>query len=113
MLDLCTQQNIVWVAYFPLGSSFPGFPKVTDNAVVRGIAETLGATPAQVGLAWLLAQAPNVLLIPGTRSISHLEDNIGTAAVTLTAEMIAELDAVPTEALAHGDGVEAFLDERR
>ncbi|MBI3217653.1 MAG: aldo/keto reductase [Mycobacterium sp.] len=110
-LQFCTDHGIAWVPYFPLGSAFPGFPKVADNAVARRIADELGATPSQIGLAWLLAHAPNVLLIPGTRSIAHLQENLGAADITLSANMIAELDAVETVPLPHGDGVEAFLDE--
>ena len=99
MLDLCTAEGIAWVPYFPLGSSFPGFPKVADNEVVRAIADQLDKTPAQVGLAWLLAHAPNTLLIAGTKSIAHLEENIGAANVALSADAMARLDAVsPPEA---------------
>jgi len=94
MLDVCTAEGIAWVPYFPLGSAFPGFPKVTDNPVVREIATELGATPAQVGLAWLLAHAPTTLLIPGTRSIAHLEENLGAGDVTLSADALARLDAI-------------------
>lgn len=92
-LDLCVSLGIAWVPFFPLGSAFPGFPKVTDNAVVQRIAADAGATPAQIALAWLLAHAPNVLLIPGTKSVAHLEDNIATGAVALSREAVAELDA--------------------
>ncbi|OMC14978.1 aldo/keto reductase [Mycobacterium sp. SP-6446] len=94
MVDVCVDEGIAWVPYFPLGSAFPGFPKATDNAVVIDIAGELGVTPAQVGLAWILAHAPNTLLIPGTRSITHLEENIDAGSVTLSAEAIARLDAV-------------------
>jgi pyridoxine 4-dehydrogenase len=112
MLDFCKAQGregIAWVPYFPLGSAFPGFPKVADNPVVVDIARELGATPAQVGLAWVLAHAPNTLLIPGTRSLPHLEENLGAGYVTLGADALARLDAVT----APGDGpqlhgVEAF-----
>src|ERR1700741_2269807 len=76
MVDVCTTQGIAWVPYFPLGSVFPGFPKVADHPVVLDIAGDLGVSPSQVGLAWLLAHAPNTLLIPGTRSIAHLEENL-------------------------------------
>jgi pyridoxine 4-dehydrogenase len=100
MLDFCTADDIAWVPFFPLGSSFPGFPKVTDNAVVADIAGEIGVTPAQVGLAWLLAHAPNTLLIPGTRSVAHLEENIGAANVALRADALERLDAVTTP----GDG---------
>ncbi len=94
MLDFCVGEGIAWVPFFPLGSAFAGFPSVADNAVVREIAAELGATPAQVGLAWLLAHAPNTLLIPGTRSIAHLEENVAAGSVALSAEARARLDAV-------------------
>jgi pyridoxine 4-dehydrogenase len=100
MLDFCVAEDIAWVPYFPLGSAFPGFPKVADNPVVVDIAGELGATPAQVGLAWVLAHAPNTLLIPGTRSIAHLEENMGAGYVTLGADALARLDGVT----APGDG---------
>ncbi|MBV8785111.1 MAG: aldo/keto reductase [Mycobacterium sp.] len=111
MVEVCTAEGIAWVPYFPLGSAFPGFPKVADNAVVIEIAGEIGATPSQVGLAWLLAHALNTLLIPGTRSIAHLEQNIGAGDVTLSAEAIAKLDAVTepgADPWAHG--VEPFLE---
>lgn len=101
MLDVCTNEGIAWVPFFPLGSSFPGFPKVADNAVVAQIAGELGVTGAQVGLAWLLAHAPNMLLIPGTRSIDHLEENVGAANLSLDADALARLDAVTAPGAAH------------
>lgn len=111
MVDVCNAEGIAWVPYFPLGSAFPGFPKVADNPVVVEIAGELGVTGAQVGLAWLLAHSPNTLLIPGTRSIAHLEENIGAADVTLSAEAIARLDAVTTPgADLPVNGVEPFLE---
>ena len=76
VLELCAAHGIAWAPYFPLGSAFPGFPKVADNPAVVRVAAELGATPAQVGLAWLLAHSPNILLIPGTGSVGHLEENI-------------------------------------
>jgi pyridoxine 4-dehydrogenase len=116
MLEVCKAQGgegIAWVPYFPLGSAFPGFPKVADNPVVLDIAGELGVVPAQVGLAWLLAHAPNTLLIPGTRSITHLEENLGAGEVALTAEAIARLDAVTTPgANPHPHGIEAFIEQR-
>ncbi len=107
MLDVCMAENVAWVPFFPLGSSLPAFPKVTDNAVVTDIAGELGATPAQVGLAWLLAHTPNTLLIPGTRSIAHLEENIGAADVSLSTDALARLDAVGSRQ-PHAHGVEPF-----
>jgi len=113
LVDVCTAVGIAWVPYFPLGSAFPGFPKVADNPVVVEIADEVGATPSQVGLAWLLAHAPTTLLIPGTRSIAHLEENLGAGDVALSAEQIARLDAVTTpgaDPWVHG--IEAFIEQR-
>ncbi|OBI24565.1 aldo/keto reductase [Mycobacterium sp. E2238] len=98
-LQLCAAEGIAWVPYFPLGSSFPGFPKVADHPVVAEIAGELGVTGAQVGLAWLLAHAPNTLLIPGTRSVGHLEENLGAGDVTLDPEALERLDAIGASAL--------------
>ena len=94
MLDVCTAEGIAWVPYFPLGSAFPGFPKVSNHPVVIEIAGELGVTPSQVGLAWLLAHAPTTLLIPGTKSIGHLEENVGAGNVTLSADALGRLDAI-------------------
>ena len=112
MLDFCKAEAIAWVPFFPLGSAFAGFPSVADNAVVQEIAGELGATPAQVGLAWLLAHAPNTLLIPGTRSIDHLEENVGAAGVALDDDALARLDAVstPEDSPRYQHGIEAFQD---
>jgi len=97
VLDLCHQSGIAYVPYFPLGSAFPFLPKVTDDPTVRQVAERVGATPAQVGLAWLLAHRDNVLLIPGTSTLAHLEENMAIADVSLSDEDIAELDNVTTD----------------
>ncbi len=93
-LELCMAEGIAWVPYFPLGSAFPGSPKVTENPVVMDLAAGLGITTAQVGLAWLLAHSPNTLLIPGTRSVAHLEENLAAAELTLDTDAVARLDAV-------------------
>lgn len=93
VLDHCTTAGVAYVPYFPLGSAFPGMPKVTDDAAVQAVAARRGATPAQVGLAWLLARAENVLLIPGTSSRSHLQENLAVADVELTGDDLAELGA--------------------
>ncbi|GAA1200753.1 aldo/keto reductase [Prauserella alba] len=92
VLDLCHGANIAYVPYFPLGSAFPGMPKVTDNAAVRAVAERAGASRAQVGLAWLLARRDNVLLIPGTSRVAHLEENMRIADVALSEADMAELE---------------------
>ena len=101
MLRLCTGKAIAWVPYFPLGGALPGFPKETDQPAVLAAAGSLRCTPAQVGLAWLLRHAPNVLLIPGTASPGHLEENLaaGALAATIDAATLATLDAIPSHAL--------------
>ena len=58
------------------------------------IATRLGVTPAQVGLAWLLAHAPNLLVIAGTSSLAHLEENVAVGEIELTPEDVAALDAI-------------------
>ena len=92
VLDLCHERGIAYVPYFPLGSAFPNTPKVTDNAAVRAVADRLGATPAQVGLAWLLAHRDNILLIPGTSRVAHLEQNMAAGDLALSPADVAELE---------------------
>jgi aryl-alcohol dehydrogenase-like predicted oxidoreductase len=92
ILDRCGAEGITFVPYFPLGSAFPGLPKVVDHPPARTVAQRLGVTPQQVGLAWLLARAPNILLIPGTSSIAHLEENLAVGSIELRAEDITELE---------------------
>jgi aryl-alcohol dehydrogenase-like predicted oxidoreductase len=58
------------------------------------VAGRLGATPMQVALAWLLQRSPNILLIPGTSSVAHLRENLAAAELTLSEEVVAELDAI-------------------
>lgn len=93
-LDLCREHDVAWVPFFPLGSAFPDIPKVTEHPAVVKAAADLHATPAQVGLAWLLAHDPHVLLIPGTSSLGHLEENMATADVHLDAETIDTLNGL-------------------
>ncbi|MEE1939452.1 aldo/keto reductase [Streptomyces sp. TRM 70361] len=94
MLKLCAAEGIAWVPFFPIGGAFPGVPKVTDEPTVRAVAESLGVTPAQIALAWLLHHAPNVLPIPGTADVAHLEDNMAAGEIALDAATLATLDAV-------------------
>jgi aryl-alcohol dehydrogenase-like predicted oxidoreductase len=94
MLQLCAAEGIAWVPFFPLGGAFPGLPKVTDEPAVHAVAESLGVTPSQVGLAWLLHHAPNVLLIPGTADAAHLETNMAVGDITFDAATLATLDAI-------------------
>ncbi|TMR26663.1 aldo/keto reductase [Nonomuraea zeae] len=96
LLDLCAAENIAWVPFFPLGGAFPGLPKVTAEPAVVAAARSLGSTPSQVGLAWLLQHAPNVHLIPGTANTEHLHENLAAGAIVFDDATLAELDAVPT-----------------
>jgi aryl-alcohol dehydrogenase-like predicted oxidoreductase len=67
------------------------------------VAERNGATPGQIALAWLLAQRPSLVPIPGTRRLSRLDENLGSAELTLTADDLAELDQASTEVKVVGD----------
>jgi aryl-alcohol dehydrogenase-like predicted oxidoreductase len=70
---------------------------------VRTLAEAKGATPGQVALAWLLAQQPWIVPIPGTRRLSRVEENAGAAALTLSADEVAALDALARTVGVRGD----------
>ncbi|PKT74861.1 aldo/keto reductase [Streptomyces populi] len=94
MLRLCAAEGIAWVPFFPLGGAFPGLPKATDEPSVHAVAESLGVTPSQVGLAWLLHHAPNVLLIPGTADVARLEANMAVGGITLDASALSTLDGI-------------------
>jgi pyridoxine 4-dehydrogenase len=94
ILELCAAHDIPWVPYFPLGGAMPGLAKVTHEPVVQAVARTVGATPAQVGLAWLLHHAGNVLLITGTSSVDHLEQNVAAGEVELDEDALARLDEI-------------------
>ncbi|SCL70951.1 Predicted oxidoreductase [Micromonospora citrea] len=118
----CAANGAAFVPFAPLGRGFltgaidattrfeendlrAGNPRFTSEArasnarivdTVRAVADRHGATPAQVAIAWVLAQGPHVVPIPGTRRLGHLADNVGAADVTLTAADLAALDAAPT-----------------
>ncbi|MEU6356854.1 aldo/keto reductase [Streptomyces sp. NPDC047072] len=94
LLELCAAEGIAWVPFFPLGGAFPGLPKATEEPAVRAVAASLGVTPAQVGLAWLLHHAPHVLLIPGTADPAHLAANMAVGGITLDVAALSALDAV-------------------
>jgi pyridoxine 4-dehydrogenase len=82
VLDVCTDRSIAFVPFFPLGSGF-GIDDVRGAPSVVAASTRLGVTPAQVALAWTLAQSPVVLLIPGTSSVVHLEENLAAADLAL------------------------------
>jgi len=70
--------------------------------LVRAVATRNGATPAQIALAWLLAQKPWIVPIPGTTKRHRLEENLGAIVVELTAADLAEIDAVASKITLHG-----------
>src|ERR1700729_210870 len=82
----CYAPGIAFVPFFPLGSAFTQGNPVIGRPEVASIAARLGHTPAQVALTWLLSLRPNVLLISGTSSIRHLEENMAVANIELDAE---------------------------
>jgi pyridoxine 4-dehydrogenase len=95
VLDECTTRGIAFVPFFPLGAAFTGPNNpVIGHQLVQSAAERLGRTPAQVALAWTLSVAPNVLLIPGTSSVSHVEENLAVSTVELDDETRERLNAV-------------------
>lgn len=90
VLDLCRQLGIAFVPFFPLGSGF-GVDDVRGLPAVVATAARLAVTPAQVALAWLLA-IPGTLLIPGTSSVAHLEQNCAAADLVLDEQAQLELE---------------------
>jgi aryl-alcohol dehydrogenase-like predicted oxidoreductase len=93
VLDACIEHDIAFVPFFPLGSAFTPDNPVLGHPAVQREAEKLGRTPAQIALAWTLSIAPNVLLIPGTSSVAHLEENTAVRDITLDEETKQQLDA--------------------
>jgi pyridoxine 4-dehydrogenase len=94
LVDALAAEGIAYVPYFPLGGFTPLQSSVLDDVATR-----MGATPTQVALAWLLRRSPNMLLIPGTSSVAHLEENLASASLTLDAGDLAALDRLTP---AHG-----------
>ena len=89
VLNYCKEQNIAFIPWFPLNAG-----NVTAQDKLKTIAGKYNATVHQVALSWLLNHADNILLIPGTSSVEHLEENMKTAAVVLTAEDIEVLNSI-------------------
>ena len=89
LINDLAHEGIAYTPYFPLGGFTP-----LQSATLTAVSARLGATPMQVALAWLLHRAPNLLLIPGTSSITHLRENLAAAELALPADAIGELDGV-------------------
>jgi aryl-alcohol dehydrogenase-like predicted oxidoreductase len=83
VLARCEADGIAFVPFFPMGSAFGGVNRVLEAPAVTEAASRLDATPAQVALAWLLARSANILLIPGTSSVAHLEENLAAGDLVL------------------------------
>jgi aryl-alcohol dehydrogenase-like predicted oxidoreductase len=124
VLPWCIEHDVAFVPFAPLGRGFltgnlpvdstfgegdfrrknPRFQRETleqNQAIVervRAVADEISATPAQTAIAWVLAQGENVIPIPGTKRLRYLEENVGAVDVELSAETIAELDALPAPA---------------
>jgi len=93
VFDACQADGVPYVPFFPLGSAFHPENPVLGAPAVKETAARLGATPAQVALAWLLHLGPNVLLIPGTSSLKHLDENLAAGELVLDQ---AAVDVLPS-----------------
>jgi aryl-alcohol dehydrogenase-like predicted oxidoreductase len=91
VLEECYARGIAFVPFFPLGSAFGPSNAVLGSRPVVQTAGRLGRTPSQVALAWLLSLRPNVLLIPGTSSMRHLEQNLAASDIELDQQARDEL----------------------
>jgi aryl-alcohol dehydrogenase-like predicted oxidoreductase len=107
VLKVCMEREIAFVPYFPLGSAFSGGPgQLARDPAVAAVAQRRGITPTQVALAWLLSRYERILLIPGTSSVAHLEENMAAAEVELDESDLAQLE----QATQLGDPVAAAHD---
>ena len=107
VLELAIEREIAFVPYFPLGSAFTGGPmRLAQDPAVAEVAERRDISAAQVALAWLLARYERMLLIPGTTSVQHLEENMAVTDVELDGEDLAGLE----NAVQMGDPVAAAHD---
>jgi aryl-alcohol dehydrogenase-like predicted oxidoreductase len=89
MIDALAREGIAYVPFFPLGGFTP-----LQSAALETVARRLETTPMEVALAWLLQRSPNLLLIPGTTRIEHLEANLESAARVLGPVELEELDRI-------------------
>ena len=89
LVDSLARDGVAYVPFFPLGGFSP-----LQSSTLDEVARSLGATPLQVALAWLLARSPNILLIPGTSSVAHLKENLAAADLALPDDARARLDGM-------------------
>jgi pyridoxine 4-dehydrogenase len=89
LIDALAAQGIAYVPFFPLGGFTP-----LQSSVLDAAAATVGATPMQLALGWLLQRSPNILLIPGTSSLKHLRENLQASQLHIPAEVLANLNSI-------------------
>lgn len=89
LIDTLAEQGIAYVPFFPLGGFSP-----LQSTTLSEVAASIGATPMQTALAWLLRRSPNILLIPGTSSLTHLSENLAVAAIDLPEEAMVKLNGI-------------------
>jgi pyridoxine 4-dehydrogenase len=89
LIEDLARQGIAYVPFFPLGGFTP-----LQSSTLSSVAGRLKVTPMQVALAWLLHRSPNILLIPGTSSVAHLRENLAASQLTLSPQILAELDGI-------------------
>ena len=96
MVDYCAREGIAFVPYGPLGADpmKRGAPLASAEGALADVGKHLGATTTQVALSWLLHRAPNILPIPGTTSLAHLEENLAAAELNLSPDELAQLESV-------------------
>jgi aryl-alcohol dehydrogenase-like predicted oxidoreductase len=88
-IDELAAQGIAYVPFFPLGGFTP-----LQSSELDALAASVGVTPMQIALAWLLHRSPNILLIPGTSSVEHLRENLQAARLRISPEVIRDLDSI-------------------
>jgi aryl-alcohol dehydrogenase-like predicted oxidoreductase len=93
LVDELARDGIAYVPFFPLGGFTP-----LQSSTLSDVARRVGATPMQVALAWLLRRAPNLLLIPGTSSVTHLRENLAVAGLDLPDDAMIALNGIASQA---------------
>ena len=93
LIDALAKAGTAYVPFFPLGGFAP-----LQSERLSAVATSLGATPMQVALAWLLRRSPNILLIPGTSSVVHLKENLAAGELVLSDDVVKELEGVASVA---------------
>ena len=87
-VDYCEREGLAFIPWVPLSAG------AMDDPVIHRVAARHGATPFQIALAWLLERSPSMLVIPGTSSVGHLEENVAAAEIRLTKKDMKELDKI-------------------